>query len=303
MPLRNQIHVDKLLTNVSVKYSNAEYIADAATQKVNVKKTSDLYQVWDRNFRIPETARANGGLAREHDFDMSTASYNLEKHALKGYITPDDKDNYDIGDLRVDLTEELTDKIMARKELSYASLFTASSWSLNVSLAAANAFSADTTVSNPIPVFDTGVSTVIANSGRKPNYAVIPHNTLVAIKNHQSVLDRVKYTSREMNKAIIGGLIGISEIHEPIAQRDTSARGVASNLESIFPQDKVFLGYKPPRPSPKQPASIYQFFKAGQGVRRWNDKEREDSEVVEVQQQFQFRIVASLTGYLINDTI
>ena len=28
MPLKNQLHVDQLLSNVSVKYSNAEYIAD-----------------------------------------------------------------------------------------------------------------------------------------------------------------------------------------------------------------------------------------------------------------------------------
>lgn len=303
MPLRNQIHVDKLLTNVSVKYSNAEYIADKAVQPVSVKKTSDKYQIWDRNFRVPETKRAENGLSREHDFDVSTASYNLEKHALKSYIGVDDRDNYDIGDLRTDMTEELTDKIMARKEKSLASLFTSTSWSLNVSLAAANAFSANTTVSNPIPVFDTGSTEVINNSGKSVNYAIIPRNTFVAMKNHTSILDRVKYTSKEMNAQIMQGLLDIGEIHVPTAQEDTAAKGVTSSLSSIFDQDKVFLGYKPPRPSPKQPASIYKFSKAQPMVRRWVDQERDGAEVVEVQDQFQYKIIASLTGYLIIDTL
>ena len=82
MPFVNQIHTDKLLSNISVKYHNAEYIGRSVFPELPVQKDSDLYRIFTRNFRIPETQKANKGVAREHDFQVSTASYVLEKHAL-----------------------------------------------------------------------------------------------------------------------------------------------------------------------------------------------------------------------------
>ena len=135
-PLRSSLHVDQLLSNVSVKYSNKRFIHDKVFPMVPVRKQSDLYRTYDRNWQIPETRRAIGGLAREHQFEIGTESYNLQKEALKAYIPDTAAENYDITDLRVDMTEELTEKIMMRKEKDCAALFTSTSWSLGVSLAA-----------------------------------------------------------------------------------------------------------------------------------------------------------------------
>ena len=85
MPARNKLHQNELLAKVQVKYSNSEYIASRVFPFVDVKKDSDDYRIYVRDFRLPETARANKGVARTHDFDISTASYTLRKHALKEY--------------------------------------------------------------------------------------------------------------------------------------------------------------------------------------------------------------------------
>lgn len=301
MPTKLQLHVDQLLSDISVRYSNQEYVADAMVQTVPVKKDSDLFRVYARNFRIPETKRASGGVAREFDFEVSTSSYILENHALKGYVSDDAAENYDISDLRADMTEHLTDAIMRMKEKKVADLFTTTSWSLNVSLAATAAFNANTTVSNPIPVFDTGASTVIANSGHKPNYAVMPREGFVAVKNHISVLDRVKYTSAEVSEAMIASLLGVEKLHVANAGVDTSAEGVADAISNIY-GDIAFMGYKPASPGPMKPASLYIFEKAAPRVRRWRIEERQ-SDAIEVQIKFQPKVVASLTGYLIKDII
>ena len=181
-----------MLFRSSVRYANQDYIAMNVFPMVPVKKDSDLYRIYTRNWRIPETKRANKGLANEHQFEVSTASYVLEKHALKDYISDDDVDNYDLADLRADTVEELTDVILRRLEKSVADLFTTTNWSLNVSLAAANAWNANTTVSNPIPIMDTAATTIIQNSGYKPNYGFLGRDGFIADKNHVSVLDRVK---------------------------------------------------------------------------------------------------------------
>jgi len=301
MPLANQLHVDKLLSNISVKYQNTEYIADQVFPRMPVKLDSDLYRIWVRNFRIPETKRAPKAVANEHNFEVTTASYLLEDHALKNYVGDEEADNYDITDLRADMTEELTDVIMRMREKKVADLFTTTNWSLNVSLAAANAFNANTTVSNPIPVFDTAATTVIQNSGYKPNFGILPRDAFVACKNHVSVLDRTKYTTSEMTPAMLAGLFDLPELLIPISSVDTSAPGTTEAISQIY-GDIAFVGYKAPNPSPMKPSCGYTFMKNMPMVRRWRDEERK-AEAIEVQIKFQPKIVASLTGYLIKDVV
>lgn len=186
-------------------------------------------------------------------------------------------------------------------EDSLAALFTTTSWSLNVSLAAANAFNQNTTVSDPIPVFDTGASTIIANSGKTPTFAVVPRDAMIAMKNHVSVLDRVKYTSGEVSQEILKGLIGMQEMLVPTAVKDTAAEGVASSMSSFF-GDAVFMGWKPGSPGMKTPSCGYAFMKNAPQVRKWKDEER-NANAVEVEIKYQFKVVASLCGYLIKDVI
>jgi len=301
MPLKNQLHVDQLLSNISVKYQNQEYIADQVAPAVSVKKDSDLYRVYQRNFRIPETKRADGGVAREFDFDVSNSSYVLEKHALKQYIADDAQDNYDLSDLRADMTEHLTDAIMRMKEKKVADLFTTTSWSLNVSLATANAFTANTTVSNPIPVYDTAATEIISNSGYKPNFGILPRAGFIACKNHVSVLDRIKYVSSEVSESMIASLFGLDKLLVPNSSYDTAAEGAAEVITDIY-GDISFVGYNPGSPGPLKPASIYCFEKQAPRVKRWRVEERE-AEAIEVQIKFVPKVVASLTGFLIKDIL
>lgn len=300
MPRSSNLHVDRLLSNVSIKYQNSEYISAEVFPMVPVQKESDLYRIYTRQFRIPETKRANKAVAREHDFEVTTASYVLQRNALKNYISDGDAMNYDISSLRADMTEELTDKILAQKEKLVASLFTSTNWSLNVSLAAANAWTANTTVSNPIPIMDTAATTIIQNSGFRPNYGILPRNSFIAAKNHVSVLDRIKYTSADVTMETMKGLFDLPELLQAIAVEDTSAEGQASTIANLW-TDNVFVGYKPARPSPMRPSAGYTFRRNKPMVKRWRAEERE-SEAIEVNLEYDCKVVASLSGYLIIDT-
>lgn len=301
MPLRSTQHVDQLLSNVSLKYAPSGLIAQEVFPEVPVKKDSDLYRIYTRNFRIPETKRANKGVAREHQFEVTTGSYILEYHALKDYVSDNDVQNYDVSDLRADTTEELTEKILLRLEKTVADLFTTTQWSLNVSLAAGAAFNANTTTSNPIPVFDTAATTVLNNGGYKPNFGIIPRDSFVAIKNHVSVLDRTKYVSKEMTPDILKGLFDLEDVYIANGAYDTAAQGIAASISQIW-GDVCFVGYKPDRASPLKPSSGYVFRRNDPMVRRWRVEERE-SEAIEVQLKYAAKVVASLSGYLIKDTV
>lgn len=296
--LANQVHVDSLLSNISVKYKPEGFIGMEMCPQVVVKKTSDLFRVYDRNFKIPETKRANKGEAREHNFEVSTASYNLVRHSLKSFVSDTDADNYDLADLRAETVEELTEKIMLRHELDVATLFTKTAWSLTVSLAAGLTFADNTTTSNPIPIFQTGASVVIANSGMKPNFGMLPRAGLVACVNHGSILDRLKYTSAEVDAVKLAALFDLPKglLVPAIAYDNTNT--VTASIVSIWSAENAWLGYKPDAPGPLKASSLYTFKKAMPLVKRWRVEERE-SECIEVNMEYEARVVASLSGYLI----
>lgn len=301
MPKVNQIHVDKALSQISIKYQNKSFVAMEVFPELMVKNESDKYYVYDRDFRLPETARANKGKAREHTFQLSTSSYVLEEHALKDYVSDRDANNYDLASLRADTTEELTDKILLRLEKSVADLFTSTSWSQNVSLTAAQQWSLDTTTSNPIPLMDTAATTVIDNSGYTPNIAVIPHKAMIAAKNHSSVIDRIKYTNVNITPQMLAGLFDIQKLVVPKAVIDSSAEGVAASIGDVW-GDNVFVGYRAERPSPLKPSAGYVFRSSTPLVKRWRDEERA-SEAIEVGMLYQAKVVASLSGYLLKDVL
>jgi hypothetical protein len=301
MPFVNKIHVDQLLSNISIKYKNDNYVAMEIFPELSVKKDSDLFRIYDRNFRLPETARANKGVARKHDFDVSTAQYILEEHALVDYVSDRDADNYDLASLRADTTEELSDKILLRMEKSVADLFTSTSWSQNVSLAAAQQWSSDTTTSNPIPQFDTASCVVLENSGFDPNIGVVPKASLIAAKNHSSIIERIKYTSIEISENMLAGLFGLEKMIVPKAVLDSAAEGQASSIAAMW-NDNAFVGYRAPSPSPLKPSCGYIFRGNRPMVKRWREEKRA-SEAIEVGMLYQAKVVASLSGYLIKDTL
>ena len=300
MPLRSQLHVDKLLTNVSMKYQNQEHIHDKVFPMLPVAKSTDKIRVYVRNQRLQETQRSEKAKARETSFEMSFSSYSLEHHALKDYIGQDEMSDNDVGDLRADVVEDLDDKISLRKEYDFAQLFaTSGNWSNNVSLAAA--YTSNTTTTNPIPDFDSAASTVLKQSGMKANKAIIPQDGFIAIKNHTSVIDRLKYTSSEVDKVKVAALLGVGELHVPAAQYDSSAEGIAESLSDMYAAN-AWVGYAAPRAGLRQVSAGYMLQKKGQEgkyVRRWIDEERDEAEAIEVNCKYQFKIIASLGGYLI----
>lgn len=301
MPLKSQLHTPQLLNNVSVKYKSEGLVALDVFPKVSVAKDDDKYRIYDRNFRIPETKRAPKAAAREFGFDVSTASYALEQHALVDFVGDDEAQNYDMGGLQSDVVENLTDAINRKIEKSVSDLMVKANWSLNVSLAAGAQFNANTTTSDPVPVFDTAATSIIANSGMTPNFGLMKRAGVIACKNHVSILDRIKYTSAEVTPTMLAALFGLPELLVPTAVYDSADEGAAASIADIW-GDIAFVGWKPGSPGLKMPSCGYTFMRDNQRVRTWREDQRKAT-AVEVEVIFQPKVVASLTGYLIGDIL
>jgi hypothetical protein len=300
MPFKNQLHVDQLLSNVSLKYTNKNFVAKEVFPEVPVKKDSDLYRVYDRNFKLPETIRASSGEARQWDFEVSTASYVLQQHSLKAYVSDRDAENYDISSLMADQTENLTDTILLRMEKSLADLMTSTSWSQNLSLSAAQQWDG-TTTANPITQMDTGTTVVLEQSGQLPNVALVPWRLMLAAKNNAQVIDRIKYTSADITPAMIASLFDKEKILVPKAVIDSAAEGLAASVGALY-GDNALIAYVPDSPGPLKPSAGYIFKNSLPMVKRWRVEERQ-SECVEVNLHYAAKVVASLSGYLLKDVL
>lgn len=308
MPVQGPIHVDKPLMNISIRYRSEGLIADELFPVVPVQKESDVYYIFDKanSLRTPLTLRANGGEANEDNFALSTATYRLEEHALKEIITDRDRENQDPGlDLEASTVEDLTDKILRQKEVDAATLlFTDGNWANESSLAAAGAWSANTSVSNPILNADSASANISLQTGKRMNTCVLDETTWFAVKEHTSVVQRVMYTSADsVGPELVARLFGVQKLLVAGASQNTADEGLAATMARIF-TDSAWFGYVERSPGLKKPSALYCFKRSGGGVevRRWRD-EAKKGEYIEVGHMYDQHVPASDCGYLIVNTI
>lgn len=308
MPVQGPIHVDRPLTNISIGYKSEGLVADQLFPVVQVKKESDLYHIFDKanSMRTPDSLRANGAEANEDSLVLSTASYRIEEHALKEIITQRDKENADEGiNLEMSTVEDLTDKILREREVDAANLlFTNGNWANESSLAAAAAWSANTSASNPILNADSAASTISQQSGVRPNVAVIDYRTWLAAKEHTSVVQRVMYTSADsVTEAILARLFGVQKLLVASGSHNADDEGLAASMQYIW-TDSAWFGYVAPAPGIKRLSALYCFKKSGGGVevRRWQDDPRK-GEWFEVSHMYDQHCPASDAGYLVVNTV
>jgi hypothetical protein len=309
MPKSNQIHIDKALENISVAYRPEGFVASQLCPSVPVKHDTDKYYVYSKNqLSLPETLRAPGASANEVDFDISTGAYSLEKHSLKRLVTDDEIENSDVPiKPRIDATENLTWRILARREKSLAALVSSkANWANETSLTSTFAWNANTTLSNPITLMDSCGAVIVKNSGFKPNVMLIDYSTFLAAKEHVSVIDRIKFTSPDsVTEAMLAKLLNVSQLLVPYAVENTANESLTDTMAFMW-TDCAWLAYVERNPGLKKPSALYTFEQVNQGnpyrVKAWREEERE-GEFVEVTSKFQHKSVASDCAFYVGNTV
>lgn len=309
MPLASQVHRDAALENISVAFRTTGLIASELSPAVPVVNESNVFHVYSRDSLIlPETARSNGGEANRASWSISTSTYTLQEHALKDLVTDRDRRNADPAiKLDIDTTENLTEKIMMRKELDLANLVgTASNWGATTSLSSTLAWSANTTLSNPILNADSAAATVLQNSGKVPNVCAMDDRTFRAAKEHVSVVDRIKYTSAEsVSEGLLAALFSVDKLLVARGVQNTGPEGLSEAMAFIW-TDCAFFAYVETAPGLKKASALYTFTQTEAGnpykVSRWRE-DNLNGDMIEVSCMFQNRAVASACAYLIVNTV
>jgi len=131
MPKVNEVHIDVVLSNISLGYHPKGMIAEEIFPIVSVKKESDKYYIWNKGeaFRVPDnTQRADGTRSKTIGFSLTTSTYSAEEYALNIEVTDRQVANADsVINLRSAKTRRVKDILMLDQEIRVASLLTTQS--------------------------------------------------------------------------------------------------------------------------------------------------------------------------------
>jgi len=198
-PTQSQVHVDAILTNMSIAYMNEmdSFVASRVFPTVNVQKQSDKYFTYTQAdfYRDQAKTRADGTESAGSGYGLSTATYSSQVWALHKDIGDQVRANSDAPlDPDMDATRFLTHQMLIRQERDWASnYFTTGVWDTDNTPSTLWSASG----SDPIGNIETGKNTILSDTGYLANTLVLSYNTYSVLKNHPDFVDRFKYTSAD----------------------------------------------------------------------------------------------------------
>ena len=281
------LHVDRLLTQISIGYGNQTYIADQIFPVVRVAKQSDKYIVYDQShwfrnearLRAPLTASQRGG------WTYSNAAYYCDRYSYGHEISDMERANADDAfALDREATEFVSDKILMQREVSAAAkFFTTSVWGADKTGGTNFTVWSDYANSNPISDIAGWMDGVEAAIGREPNTLVLGKQVWTQLKWHPDLVDNIKYTQRaQLSIDLVASMLEVDRILIGRAIYTTSPEGTAEasvSYSRVWGKHALLL-YVPQTPSLRTPASGYTFVwdywpNALMYIKRMRNEERE----------------------------
>lgn len=269
--MTNLGHIDRALTNISVAYTQGAdaFIADKVFPVIPVVKQSDIYFKYSKAdfFRNEVTERGRGAESAGGDWNLTTADpYHCRKFAFHYDITQEEKVNYDSPiNVDRDTTEWLTQKMLLKREVDFTSkFFKTGVWGKDITADGVTIKKWSNPVSDPIKAVTDEMLIMAENTGKKPNYIVMAPDVFYALKNHDIIMDRIKYTQKGIiTLDLIASLFEVDNVYIPWAIYNSGPTKPVYDQTNIsmnfLYKGSMLLGYRANRPSLKEPTGGYIF--------------------------------------------
>jgi len=271
--MRNLGHIDRALTNISVAYMQGAdaFIADKVFPIIRVQKQSDVYFEYSKadNFRNEVQERGRGAESAGGNWNVHIADpYYCRKYAYHYDITEEERVNYDKPlDVERDTVEWLGHKMLLKREIDFANkFFKTGVWRTDTNKTS-DKWSSQT--SDPVKDVNDAMLQMAEETAVKPNFAIMSPDVFYALKNHEGIMDRIKYTQKGIiTLDLIASLFELDRIYVPWAVYNDEAQ-VPKMTEPADSETKInmnfiykgcmLLGHCAGRPSLKAPTAGYIF--------------------------------------------
>lgn len=312
-PTQNQVHVDAILTNISVAYMQKQdnFIASKVFPIVPVSKQSDKFFTYTKNdwFRDEAQRRADATESAGGGYGLSTDTYQADVYAFHKDIGDQTRANAD-APINVDreATEFVTSRIALKMETQFVSSFFGTSvWATDST--PSNLWS-DYTSSDPLNDVETGKRTILATTGFEPNTLVLGYDVFKSLKNHPDLVDRIKYTSAQTLTAdLMGSLFDIPRVFVAKAVKATNNEGGTAAYDFTHGKNAL-LCYSAPSAGLLQPSAGYIMswtgVSQGLGATIGTSRIRMDqfkADRVEAEVAFDMKVIGSDLGYFFSSVV
>jgi len=321
-PTQSAVHIDKILTNMSVAYvqNQDHFISNKVFPVVPVEKQSDKYFIYTKNdwFRDEAQLRPDATESAGSGYGLSTATYSADVWALHKDIGDQTRANADNPlDMDRDATMFLTQRMLLRQEIQWAAdYFTTSVWDTDITGVASSPSSvqaiywSDYTNSDPIEDVEEGKQTVLSSTGFLPNTLVLGYGVFRQLKHHPDLVDRFKYTSSDvLTEELLARFFDVERVLVAKAVKATNIEGETAAY-SFTHGSSAWLGYVAPTPGILTPSAGYQFMwngvSAGLGENVGISRFRMDwikSDRIEAEAAWDNKVVATDLGYFFSGIV
>ena len=319
-PTTNQVHVDKILSNVSVAYMQRQemFIADKVFPVVPVEHMSDLYQTYDKDDWFRDEAKPRIGAVESvgSGFNIDNDTYKATPYALHKDIDDYTRNNADAGiDIERNATEFVTQRLLLNREKRWADrFFRKEAWTNGVSGAAGAPGDGEVVKisdygnSDPFAIIEVGRETMLGTTGFEPNVLVLGNGVYSKLLHHPEIRDRIKYTSRDSTTPdMLAAMFNVDRVLIAKAIENRGKEGEDADYKFVF-GNSALLAYTTDMPSLMTPSAGYTFswrgISGGLGLDVKIKKFRMEELAalrVEGETAFDMKVVAKDLGYFFED--
>lgn len=270
MPKMQNAHIDRAMTNISVAYLQdaSNFVADKVFPIVPVKRQSDVFYTYNKGDFMRDEAQLRGAASESAggDYGVEASSpYYCRKHAFHKDVTPEERANYDEPlDADMDATDFVSQKMLIRREMAWTdTFFKAGVWGTEYEGATAASAGKlvhwDSPTSTPIQDITGAAVTMASTTGYKPNTLLLSPKAFNALKNHDDILDRIRYTQKGIvTTDLLATLFEVDKVLVGWGVVNSAAKGATDDVDFIMGKHAL-LCYSNPRPALKKPSAGYIF--------------------------------------------
>lgn len=315
-PTLSSVHVDQVLSNISVAYMQDEmnFIAGRVFPTVPVEKKTDVYFTFDKNdlLRDEMQRRAPGDESAGSGYGLSTASYSCDVFALHKDIDDQTRANSDnpLNPDR-DATMFLTQQALLKREIQWVTdYFTINVWGTDVVGGSNFTVWSNYAGSDPISDVDTGITAVMQNTGRRPNTMVLGYETFTKLKRHPDIVDLFKNTQPGLVSAqILAQIWDLDNVYVAQAVKATNIEDETAAYSFVHGKH-AWVGYVNNNPGLLAPSAGYVFNWTGvsgglgleSAISRFRIDERK-SDRIEIEMAWDNKVVGSDLGYFFSGAV
>ena len=311
-PTQSDVHVDAILTNISVAYLEAadRFVAGRVFSQIPAQKQTDKYFTYSQAdfMRDQVQPRADGTQSAGTGYSLSTASYSCDVYALHKDIGDQTRANSDAPlDPDMDATRFLSQQMLIRQEREWAtSAFATSIWDTDNT--PSTLWSAAS--STPIANIETGKNTVLSATGYVPNTLVMSDAVFSALMDNSDITDRIKYTSQDsVSPELLARVFNVDRVLIMSSIYNSAQEGATASYSQIGDKDAL-LCYVAPNPGLMVPSAgytmIWSGISAGLGTSSAISRFRLDelrADRIEIEAAWDTKIVSSALGYFFSNCV